>query len=217
MILGIYGTGGAARELYDMIDMNLCIRSQWEEIVFIDDTKGDGKFKNCRMMTFEKMSSVIGSNYIRMVIAVGEPALRELLYEKVKMKGYEFATIIHPSALVSKSAYIGKGVVIQENVTVSTDVHIEDNVFINGKAILSHDVYICRNCQICSLAMMAGGVRIGKACFVGASSAIRERIKIGNKAIIGMGAVVVRNVNDNMIVMGNPARECKINKGKVFK
>ena len=39
MRLGIYGTGGSGREVFDMIEMNPSLKKCWDEIIFIDDTK----------------------------------------------------------------------------------------------------------------------------------------------------------------------------------
>lgn len=54
--------------------------------------------------------------------------------------------------------------------------------------------------------MLSGGVKVGEGVHVGASSVVAHGIKIGSNSIIGMGAVVLRDVPERTIVVGNPAR-----------
>lgn len=217
MKLGIYGTGGSGREVYDIITMNPTTKEYWSEIIFIDDTKEKGTFRNCRMMPFEDLQHDIEKDDIKIVIAVGEPTSRKKLYDRVIKNGIQLATVIHPLAQISASAKIGNGAVIQENVTVSSDAVVEDNAYINSKSIVGHDAHIGMHCQISSFSIVAGGTQVGKETYIGISAAIRDHIRIGHNVIVSMGAVVVKDVRDNMVVMGNPAREIAENKGKVFK
>lgn len=217
MKLGIYGTGGSGREVFDMIDMNSSLRECWDEIIFIDDTKQEGIFMQCRMMPLDNLCRNIEKDDIKVVIAVGEPTVRKLLYDRVVEKGLHLATIIHPLAQVSGSAKIGNGVVIQEHVTISSEACLDDNVYINGKTIIGHDVHVGRHCQISSLSIVAGNTQIGEETYIGVSAAVRDHIIVGHNVIISMGAVVVKDVRDNKVVMGNPAREIAENSGLVFK
>lgn len=71
-----------------------------------------------------------------------------------------------------------------------------------GSIILAHDA---------SLFMFVGKYKIqktiiGNKVFLGANSVILPGIKVGNNVIVGAGAVVTKNVNDNSVVAGNPAK-----------
>lgn len=217
MRLGIYGTGCSGREVFDMIEMNPSLKKCWDEIIFIDDTKQEGTFMQCRMMPLVSLCHNIKKDDIKVVIAVGEPTVRKKLYDRVAENGLGLATIIHPLAQVSGSAKIGEGVVIQEHVTISSDAVLEDNVFINGKTIIGHDVHIGMHCQISSFSIVAGYTQVGEETYIGVSSSIRDHIVVGHNVIVSMGAVVMKDVRDNKVVMGNPAREIAENSGSVFK
>ncbi len=217
MNIAIYGTGGAGREVYELLESCDTIRKQWDEIWFIDDTKERGSFLDCKMLPFDDFIIESSPNDCKIYIAQGEPRARKILYERIKMQGYALATIIHPLAIVSPRAVIGEGVLVQDYVDVSSNAVIGNNVCINGHSIVGHDVRIGDNCQIASLTIIGGCTQIGDNTYVGMSACIRDHIAVGNDVIVSMGAVVVKSVNSERIVMGNPAREIAINKdGKVF-
>ena len=216
MKLGIYGTGGSGRELYEMITETDALCAQWDEIVFIDDTTECGVFRNRKMMPFKEFEIIYSPAEIKVSIAVGEPAARAALAEKVKNAGYMLATCIHPDAEISPSARIGEGAVIKKGAIVSSDAILEDNVWLQSYAIIGHDARIGCNCQISTYAVVAGRTVVGQNVYIGLSACLREKIVIGDNAILSMGAIVQRDVRSNMIAMGNPAREIAENKNGVF-
>ena len=218
MVLGIYGTGGSGQEVYEILECNESIRTQWSEVVFIDDTREKGTFRDCQMMPFAEFVQMYKTLDAEIVIAVGEPKYRKILGEKVRTNGYELATIIHPLAFVSPTARIGKGVVLQESVYVSAGADVGNNTYVNGKTIIGHNVTIGENSQISSFAIIAGTTTVGENAYIGVSSAIRDHLHIGDNVVVSMGAMVMKDVRDNKIVMGNPAREMAENTDKqVFK
>ena len=56
---------------------------------------------------------------------------------------------------------------------------------------------------------MGGSVSIGDMCYLGINSTIKNNLKIGNNVIVAAGAVVIKNVEDNDIVAGNPAKSIR--------
>lgn len=217
MTLGIYGTGGAGREIYMIFDVAPHMYDKWDEIVFIDDINEVKEVYGCKVYTFNELKKKFSVDDIQIIIAVGEPKSKKILYEKVKEAGYKLATIISPLALVSRDAIIKEGVLINENVSVSAGAVIEENVLVNGKTIIGHDVHIEPHCQISSFSIIGGKTNVGEETFIGMSSCIKDHIIIGEKCVISMGAVVMKNVNPNRVVMGNPAREIAENTGYIFK
>ena len=84
--------------------------------------------------------------------------------------------------------------------------------------MIAHDNSVGDYCVFCPYAVTGGHVLIGNNCFMGLGACIRDRVKIGNDVIIGMGAVVTHDIEDNVIVYGNPARVIRRNEThKVFR
>jgi len=84
---------------------------------------------------------------------------------------------------------------------------IGDGTKIDNLVHVAHNVEIGRNCMIIALTCIGGGVIIGDDSYVGIGSSIRDQVKVGEKTFIGMGAVVIKDVEDNVTVVGNPARK----------
>lgn len=86
------------------------------------------------------------------------------------------------------------------------DTIIEDNVKIDSLVYIGHDVHLHKNVEIPAGAIIGGFDEIKEGAYVGINAAIKNRKIIGENAIVGMGAVVIKNVEDNQVVIGNPAK-----------
>ena len=117
-----------------------------------------------------------------------------------------FATVIHPSAIVSKKAKIGSGVVLMPLTLVSPDVIIGNHSQMYAQSFVGHDTEVGEMVFIANNASIGGRVKIKNSAHIGSNSSILERITIGEYSIIGLGSVVLANVGDYEKVVGNPAK-----------
>ena len=212
--LGIYGCGGAGRESKEIAEM----MGKWSEIFFIDDAYSNDTFKGVRRMNYAQFVHDYSPDEVEVTISLGEPELKVKLYDRLKNDGYKLADIIHPSAQISPSASVGRGVILKSNALISSDAVVGENVSIEENGIVGHDSVIGDHCQISANVIVAGGCQVGSATYIGLGVPIMQGSKIGSNSVIGMGSVVVRDIPDNVIALGNPARPMK-NKddSRVFK
>lgn len=217
MILGIYGTGGSGRGIHDLAEIINQKTQRWNKILFIDDMLPEGLAHDLERYHFDTITSKFAINEIEIALAVGEPVSKCIIEEKVRSVGCVFATLIHPGAEISPSAKIGSGAIIRKGAILSCDAVIGNNVFIEPYGTVGHDSMVGDNCQISQFAVIAGNCTIGKNTFIGLSVSIKEKTKVGNNVIISMGACVMRDIPDDVVVGGNPARVIRINEGqKIF-
>jgi len=218
MILGIYGAGGVGREILDLARVINAAKNSWDKIVFINDFKKESYVNGAEVFTFDEFKTSFTVDNAKITIAVGEPKVRRLLREKVTDGGYKLQTLIHPNAFVGTATIIGDGTIIQFGTFVSCNVKIGENVLLEPCSKVSHDSVVGNDAVISAYVVISGNCTVGELSYVGISVAVRENISIGGSTIIGMGSAVLRDIPENVVAFGNPARVMKSNvSGRVFK
>ena len=219
MILCVYGAGGFGKEVYDIATRMNKKNSIWDEILFLDDALhlGESAYLG-RLFKIEAVLDEFEHNSIEVIVAIGEPAIRGKLYQKVKKLNLKLATLVDPSSIISPSAKLGDGVIVAPYCSISSSAQIGDNVAINTNSIIGHDIVVGEHSVISSFVNIGGACRVGKSSYLGMGVLIKENLSIGSLVIIGMGSVVFKNIPDEVIAMGNPARPLRRNENKmVFK
>lgn len=139
--------------------------------------------------------------------SVGVGTLRKKVYDRFKAAGFTFATVIHPSAILSPSAKLAEGVQVLAGVVVQAESSIGANTILNTRSSIDHDCVIGAHVHIAPGTVLSGGVAIGDGAHLGTGAVVIQGQTIGEGAVVGAGAVVVRNVPSSSKVMGVPARE----------
>jgi len=140
-------------------------------------------------------------------IAIGDNQVRNKVYDELEKKNLSPVNAIHPSSVIDASATIAiHGVMIAANATVNPLARIGTGVICNTGCIIEHECVVGDFAHIGPGAVLCGNVKIGSRTFVGANAVIKQGITIGKNVMIGAGAVVVKNVPDNVTVIGVPAK-----------
>ena len=117
----------------------------------------------------------------------------------------EFELIPHIGNVVIKdNVDVGNNTCIDRAVLGSTV--LENNVKVDNLVHIAHGVKVGRNTVVIANAMVAGSVNIGENSWIAPSASILNKRDVGDNALVGMGAVVTKNVEDQAIVAGNPAK-----------
>jgi acetyltransferase-like isoleucine patch superfamily enzyme len=118
-------------------------------------------------------------------------------------------TVIDPQAFVSRTATIGAGCVVYPNCFVGLNARIGDNVFCLSGSVINHDDVLEDRVVVASSVCLAGSVHVETGCYLGQACTVRQYLRIGRGSLIGMGAVVVRDVPPNSVIVGNPGRRLR--------
>ena len=113
--------------------------------------------------------------------------------------------LVHPSAVVSPSAVLGRGTVVFPLAVVNAGARIGDAVIVNSAAVVEHDCALAGGVHLSPHATLAGNVSVGERSWVGAGATVIQNLEIGADATVGAGAVVIRNVPPGCTVVGVPA------------
>lgn len=143
--------------------------------------------------------------YTFFLVTVGQikncvPRLR--IYEMLKSMGAIMASIVSPTAYVSKHAHIGPGTVVLHGATVNAGVLIGENCIINSHALVEHDAVIGSHCHISTGAIINGGAKVGDRTFIGSGSVLRQEIEVGNGCVVGAGSLVLKDICADSVFKG---------------
>jgi UDP-perosamine 4-acetyltransferase len=141
---------------------------------------------------------------LRVVLGLDRPAVREALTRRYGPDA--LASAVAPDALVSPTASVGPGALIQHGVKILARAHIGMGCKINADAVVHHDCVVGDFCTLAPGCRLLGSVRLGDRVFVGAGAILLPRVTVAAGCVIGAGAVVVRDVAAGLIVAGVPAR-----------
>ena len=133
------------------------------------------------------------------IVTVGQiksPDLRIKLHNMIEQAGGKLATIVAPTAHVSKYAQLGEGTVVMHQAVINADAKVGKGCIINTFATIEHDVVIGDYCHISTGAMVNGGSTVADGSFVGSQSVINQCVKIELGGVIASLSVVNKDIND---------------------
>ena len=201
----IVGAGGFGKEVLQWaIDCNR-ENEKWEIKGFLDPNSIEKKEINgIPILPFDDDSYTIQEEDV-FVCAIGDCNIREKVSKKLEQRGARFISIIHPTALISDTAEIGKGTVICPHAVISPDARIGEHCIVNIKSVVAHESRVGAFSILCCFCDVTGNCNIGKRVFMGSGSRVIPSKKIGDDVYIGAGSVVVSNLKKGGKVFGNPA------------
>lgn len=214
--LYLYGAGGAGRELAFILLSN----SRWSPAGFIDDALEKETIVNTIPVVggLQDLKRNDASNVDKplniAVCTVGDPIKKKELVDDIKTscRNILFPNIIDEHSLVSPFIEWGEGSIVAQPFNhITTNICIGSFVWVNSYNAIGHDVTIGSYTTIFSGVNIGGSTRIGEFCVIGSGAVLRPGVHIGNNVIVGGGAVVVKDVPDNQVVAGNPAKVLRSN------
>jgi sugar O-acyltransferase (sialic acid O-acetyltransferase NeuD family) len=206
----IVGAKGYAKELLQHFHNN----NKLNDLVFYDDVSSDlpsllfNKFKVLR--SIEEVKDFFKTISNKYVLGVGSPKARFLLKNKMDNVGGTIEKVIVDSVEIgSYGVNIGNGVNIMSGTIITNDINIGDCTLINLNCTIGHDSIIGNYCELSPGVHISGHVEIGDFTSIGTGAVIIPHVKIGKNCIIGAGSVVNKDIPDNSIAVGVPAKVIK--------
>ncbi|MAG77386.1 MAG: acetyltransferase [Colwelliaceae bacterium] len=148
------------------------------------------------------------------IIAIGSPRIRYVVHEKMLQtapqgSSPQFATLIHPSVIKSSSVSIGEGSIIFPGCVLTVEVSIGRHTVLNPSNTVSHESSIGDFVTLAPMAAIAGNVTLEDFTEVGIGAAIRQGLTIAQGGMLGMGGVQTKDIPENTVFVGNPAKPLK--------
>ena len=220
MVLAIYGAGGLGREVLELARIVQERENRWEKIFFCDDVVADGEFVDgAPSYTFETIKKEYANTEIEFAVGVGEPFVRKALREKIENAGYELCLpIIHPNTQIASNCTLDRGVLIQTYSYVSVGAHVKKNAYLQDYTTMGHDAVFGQDSIISHGSSLMGCSEVGDCTYMAINVSMRDHVKIGSGVIVGMGTLITKDIPDDIVVVGQPARKLRDNTThRVFK
>lgn len=206
--MGGYGNGTVV--LSTIEDIN-AVKPTWEVLGFLNDneTKPINGYPVLGKIDYETVQKYIFDNDVYFFYSLISVKFNFKFLDKLydlKIPTERFATIIHPTAVISKFSKIGNGTCIQPFVSVGPNTVIGNHVQIYAQVLVGHGAKLDDYSYIANNACIGASVHLMEGAYLGTNATTLERVKLGKWSLAGVAAVVLRDVPDFTKVVGNPAR-----------
>jgi UDP-N-acetylbacillosamine N-acetyltransferase len=204
--LVIWGASGHALVVVDI----LRLLGQYEIVGLLDDVNSQRRGSHVAGLTVlggaEQFDELKRGDTTHVTLAIGDCSARLRLAKVARSAGFQFASAIHPRAVVAGSAQVGGGTVVAAGAVINPGATVGENVIINTSATVDHECSIADGVHLSPGVHLGGLVTVEEGAWIGIGATIRDRIRIGAHSIIGAGAVITRDVPPSVVVYGVPGK-----------
>lgn len=142
------------------------------------------------------------------IITIGDNWSRKIVFESIinQDPNFKFVNAIHPSTIIGMNVEIGVGIVIMAGCIINPNSKVGNFCFFATGSQLEHDCNIHDFASISAGSITGGKVNIGKYSAIALGVIIMDRINIGENTVVGSGSLVTKDLPDNVLAYGSPAK-----------
>ena len=196
--LAIIGCGGHAKVITEIAES-----IGFQNIFYID------KFSQNKYFLNREVNSILSENYNDYIfVALGDNYKREVIFKKFQnnYENSQIVSLIHPTSQVSKRCSIGIGSVVMPLSIINSSTEVGKGVIINSNTVVEHDNFIMDFSSLAPSVTTGGNVYIGARSVISIGSTIKNNVNVGSDSVIGASSYLNKDVGDNCIFYGNPAK-----------
>lgn len=200
----IFGAGGFGREVLCCLIDSLPGLNIGKDVCFMvsDDSTAEGEINGVKVIPF----SSFHPEKHQILIAVGDPQARKKIVSAFPAET-TYASIIHPSVVISKWVEIGEGSIITAGSILTCNIRLGRHTHLNLHTTIGHDCSTGDFFTTAPGANISGNCEFGDCDYIGTNASLRQGLSICSNVTIGMGAVVLKSISEQGTYIGNPLKK----------
>lgn len=205
--LVIFGAGGHAISV-----ANVALSSGYNIKCFVDKNKIGLSLLGYRIIG--DISDLDGIEEYSFAIAIGDNAAREMVHKDLTSNSTDlhFPALAHPSAVISFFTEIGDGTVVMPKAVIGPNSKVGKFCLINTQSSIDHDCVMLDYSSLAPAAVTGGKVTIGLRSAISIGATIKNGLKIGNDSVVGASSYLNKDLPNNMVAYGTPAKQVSTRK-----
>ncbi|MCA1812852.1 MAG: acetyltransferase [Halobacteriales archaeon] len=201
--LVLLGAGSFAAEVADVVE-----DAGFTVAAFVDEARG-GRGEHLLGKPILDMAEAAPLRGGAQAVCALGTTRRQGFVERAAKAGFAFATVVHPTARVARSARLAGGCVVGPMAVLSTEASLGRHVLVNRGVLLGHHARVGDFATLSPGANVGGAARIGEAAYIGMGAVVLQGLAVGSRSVVGAGSVVTKDVPERVQVLGVPARVVK--------
>lgn len=181
----LVGAGGFGRVVLEHAQVEY-------DCAFVDDGYAAGTVINNAEVVgkISDIGSMFGE-YKKLLVVIGNNALREKIYKEAVVVGYTFPNIIDSSAYISPYAMIGAGCIILNNAVVQNNAKVGNGVILNPGVEVHHDSEVDDYVLIYTNSVIRTFAHVGKRAHIGSTLTIGNNVNVPDDCIVKDGQSII--------------------------
>lgn len=165
-----------------------------------------------RMLFGIPVEASIPESYIseggNVVVAIGENSVREKEWHRIAraVPIEQLPALVHPSASISKYAFLGAGSVVLQGAVVGSGARIGTGCLLNSGSVLEHECEMANFSSLAPGVLTGGRVQIGRRSALSIGVVVKHGLKIGDDTVVGAASYVHVDIPSNVVAYGSPAK-----------
>ncbi len=191
----IFGGGGHGKTVIDLVRA----MGNYRIVGIIDDHLPEGsEVMGVPVLGGSKELAEWHNRGVRLAVnavgGIGSVSVRIKIFDILANAGFYCPTLVHPSAVVERSATLDAGVQVFAHAYVGSAARVGFGTVINTSAIVHHDCVVGQVVNLSPGATLAGNVRLENYVQIGMCATVNLQVTVGERSLLGNGCTVKANV-----------------------
>lgn len=212
----IIGIGGMGREILFQLEEYNRHEKKYNVLGFVDDNEKIGTIINSKPVLGDTSWLSEYKSNVGVIIGIGHSDVRKMIYQKISQNNNLYFPVVTAWGIICpENIKIGQGSVVCFNVIITVNNKIGEFALISNNSTVAHDANLGDFVTLYPCVNISGNVNIGDCCEIGVGSKIIQGLNIGKNTIIGAGSVVVKDIPEDCVAVGVPAKPARFRKKSI--